>query len=662
MYQSMTFANKAAILTDLNTWLTSADGGAWTDVACDLTGKSGFIYTSPGTGPSAFESLQFVMNYKTNDNFLELYSAELIDTGGGDGTVVNLQPNPSFETVGSGVPSSWDLFTPGYAITVADDAGDIFTIAGLHAADFPVGSEFEVAGSTGNDATWTVADVSESGGDTLITTVEDITDNTADGTIFPPAAVQIGVESVTDIKYIQDKGAKLNWDGGTNTQYSAYYATTAALAAVAHVLSFYIKPIRGAVTTLKGFAQDADGAPAVDPSGGNLIAITGADYETLEGGWLRVSLEFTPAAHAYYVGIAIPTDVTCYLDGFLLEAKAAAPASPYTNHTAANDVVGQVLRNGSEVYKLIFTEDASAITNELEAFVQSDENSFSIVLGNTLDGDEVHNAFFYGRLVTPTGDPADADNSNRADKTCYAIGCSCHDSDEGKMEVFRDADGRFWVKYLVQDSSVGSHDSWGGGHSAQFHKWGLESFDAHYKSLFLRDVYWGKRVNYISLWLPREGYRGHLPSLFTMNDVVVANSEFNVRVDPSSIIVESLCTSGGDENTLNDTVEDFSALGVRVGDAVWHDASQQYVRVTSVAAHALGTEDLAAPDATWATGDTYRIYRNIAFDIMRVGYEPGETTNTINATTEENRSYNCFTPFSNRKAASVRKRGVLLVE
>ena len=74
-----------------------------------------------------------------------------------------------------------------HAITVADDVGEVFTIAGNHAADFPVDSWFEVWGSTlaVHDGLWQVASVADVGATTEITVTGDITDPGVSGNISP---------------------------------------------------------------------------------------------------------------------------------------------------------------------------------------------------------------------------------------------------------------------------------------------------------------------------------------------------------------------------------------------------------------------------------------------------------------------------------------------
>lgn len=76
---------------------------------------------------------------------------------------------------------------------------DIFTVNGDYTLTFTPGTQFTVSGSTANDGTWTVATSTLSGNSTLITTVQDVTDSTADGTI---SVDQITIASL--VQEIQD--------------------------------------------------------------------------------------------------------------------------------------------------------------------------------------------------------------------------------------------------------------------------------------------------------------------------------------------------------------------------------------------------------------------------------------------------------------------------
>ena len=71
-------------------------------------------------------------------------------------------------------------------VPVGDDTGSIhgqfFDVSGNHVDDFPVGANFEINGSTGNDGAYVVADVQLSAADTRIE-VSSVADTTDDGTI-----------------------------------------------------------------------------------------------------------------------------------------------------------------------------------------------------------------------------------------------------------------------------------------------------------------------------------------------------------------------------------------------------------------------------------------------------------------------------------------------
>ena len=60
-------------------------------------------------------------------------------------------------------------------------------MAGDRRANFPVGSQFVVSGSTGNDGTWTVAAAALNGSDTEITVTGNIASGVADGNITTTA-------------------------------------------------------------------------------------------------------------------------------------------------------------------------------------------------------------------------------------------------------------------------------------------------------------------------------------------------------------------------------------------------------------------------------------------------------------------------------------------
>lgn len=73
------------------------------------------------------------------------------------------------------------VINTGYGITAVDEPDDVITIAGNHVAAFPVGKQFRITGSTGNDGTYTVAAARLVAGSTEITTEEDLPNATADG-------------------------------------------------------------------------------------------------------------------------------------------------------------------------------------------------------------------------------------------------------------------------------------------------------------------------------------------------------------------------------------------------------------------------------------------------------------------------------------------------
>lgn len=60
----------------------------------------------------------------------------------------------------------------------------VISLGADYTADFPIGSNFKVLGSTGNDGTYTVDNVYEVSGDTVVQTVEAIPSATADGKMF----------------------------------------------------------------------------------------------------------------------------------------------------------------------------------------------------------------------------------------------------------------------------------------------------------------------------------------------------------------------------------------------------------------------------------------------------------------------------------------------
>ncbi|MCP4568970.1 MAG: hypothetical protein GY841_15450 [FCB group bacterium] len=80
---------------------------------------------------------------------------------------------------------SWAEWLHRGAINSVTIGSKTFVFAGLKEDYFYVGVKCLVQGSTGNDKEYTVATVSQGGGGTTITVVEDIPDSTADGEIYP---------------------------------------------------------------------------------------------------------------------------------------------------------------------------------------------------------------------------------------------------------------------------------------------------------------------------------------------------------------------------------------------------------------------------------------------------------------------------------------------
>lgn len=70
-------------------------------------------------------------------------------------------------------------------VAVATGAGGTVSIAGDHTAEFAAGTDFNITGSTGNDGGYTVASVTYTGGNTVITVEKDqtISNATADGKV-----------------------------------------------------------------------------------------------------------------------------------------------------------------------------------------------------------------------------------------------------------------------------------------------------------------------------------------------------------------------------------------------------------------------------------------------------------------------------------------------
>jgi len=79
---------------------------------------------------------------------------------------------------------------------VGTGAGGSFGVAGDHTAEFAAGTEFTVTGSTGNDGTYTVASVSESGGTTTIVVEADqtVSNATVDGSVH---VGQLGLDNTS---------------------------------------------------------------------------------------------------------------------------------------------------------------------------------------------------------------------------------------------------------------------------------------------------------------------------------------------------------------------------------------------------------------------------------------------------------------------------------
>ena len=71
-----------------------------------------------------------------------------------------------------------------YPVVAVSVANDTFSILGNHITKFSVGKTFEMRGSTGNDAVYTVVS-SAFVTSTVITVEEDITDATVDGSVYP---------------------------------------------------------------------------------------------------------------------------------------------------------------------------------------------------------------------------------------------------------------------------------------------------------------------------------------------------------------------------------------------------------------------------------------------------------------------------------------------
>lgn len=110
-----------------------------------------------------------------------------------------------------------NLAAQSFPITGVDIPFGTFTIAGDHTALFPVGADFLVVGSTGNDQSYTIGDVALDGGNTVITTPDGINDPTVDGDIrnIGTVGVQFYVPTIEDI--LLDAWIEVDtvWDGSS---------------------------------------------------------------------------------------------------------------------------------------------------------------------------------------------------------------------------------------------------------------------------------------------------------------------------------------------------------------------------------------------------------------------------------------------------------------
>ena len=89
-------------------------------------------------------------------------------------------------------------------IIAVSTANDTVTIAGDHTADIAVGDEFFIKDSTDNDGRYIVDSVTESSGDTIIGTVEDITDSTVDGVVRAALGLLTGANTNFYVYYGSD--------------------------------------------------------------------------------------------------------------------------------------------------------------------------------------------------------------------------------------------------------------------------------------------------------------------------------------------------------------------------------------------------------------------------------------------------------------------------
>lgn len=102
---------------------------------------------------------------------------ELFDAGRGRGRHLYLIEPLDYQSV-----CTWTQ--PTYTIGAVSQTDDYFRISGQHAADFLVGWQFKVAGSTGNNGVYTVSDISQDASYTYIYTTEEIPSAVGDGTVL----------------------------------------------------------------------------------------------------------------------------------------------------------------------------------------------------------------------------------------------------------------------------------------------------------------------------------------------------------------------------------------------------------------------------------------------------------------------------------------------
>ncbi len=112
-----------------------------------------------------------------------------------------------------------------YTITAVSIANHTFTVAGNQTAAFPVGMVFAVAGSTGNDGSYTVQSVTF-GIATVITVIEAVLSSTVDGSIKVATAtnpVEIPRALITDDAYQMLRLKQLSSLLWTDVYYNATY-------------------------------------------------------------------------------------------------------------------------------------------------------------------------------------------------------------------------------------------------------------------------------------------------------------------------------------------------------------------------------------------------------------------------------------------------------